>query len=321
MNVDSRIFIAGHKGLVGSACARVFAASGHRNLLLRSRSELDLRDAAAVDAFYRKERPEYVVVAAAKVGGIGANSAYPVDFLLHNLEIQNNLIRGAFEHGVTKLLFLGSTCIYPKLAPQPLSEESLLTGPLEPTNEAYAVAKIAGIKLCQAYAKQYGARFISAMPTNLYGIGDNFDLANSHVLPAMIRRFSEAKEAGKPSVTLWGDGTPRREFLFSDDLAEACLFLLKNYEDPGIINIGCGEDLSIRDLAALVAETVGYEGETLWDTSKPNGTPRKLVNVAKIRALGWAPKTPLADGLRIVADWWNETRLASKGHEAEALRL
>ena len=315
MQLDSRIFIAGHRGLVGSACARVFAGAGYRNLLLRSRAELDLRDTAAVNAFYREARPEYVVVAAAKVGGIGANSAYPVDFLLHNLEIQNNLIRGAFEHGVTKLLFLGSTCIYPKLAPQPMTEDALLGGPLEPTNEPYAIAKIAGIKLCQAYARQHGARFISGMPTNLYGIGDNFDLANSHVLPAMIRRFWEAKEAGAPSVTLWGDGTPRREFLFSDDLAEACLFLLRNYEEPGIINIGCGEDLSIRELAALIAEIVGYEGETRWDTTKPNGTPRKLSDVSKITALGWKAKTPLPEGLRRVVAWWQENHAA--GAKAE----
>ena len=263
-----------------------------------------MRDALAVDRFYREERPEYVVVAAAKVGGIGANSTYPVDFLLHNLEIQNNLIRGAFEHGVTKLLFLGSSCIYPKLAPQPIVESALLSGPLEPTNEAYAIAKIAGIKLCQAYARQYGARFISGMPTNLYGPGDNYDLANSHVLPALIRRFHEAKENGAPSVTLWGTGSAMREFLYSDDLAEACLLLLRQYESPEVINIGSSIELTIRALAEKIAGLIGYKGEILWDATKPDGTPRKILDNGKINALGWSPRIPLDEGIRkAYAEW------------------
>jgi len=304
VNTDTRIFIAGHRGLVGSACVRVFQAAGYGNLVTRSRAELDLRDTRAVEAFYAAERPEVVVVAAAKVGGILANSTRPVDFLLHNLEIQNNLIRGAHEHGVRKLLFLGSSCIYPKLAPQPIREASLLTGPLEPTNEAYAIAKIAGIRLCQAYAQQNGAKFLSAMPTNLYGIGDNFDLQTSHVLPALIRRFHEAGERGDASVTLWGSGSPRREFLFADDLAEACLFLLQKYESPEIVNIGCGEDLTIRELAEQIARLTGFTGEVRWDTAKPDGTPRKLLDVSRLAALGWKPRIPLAEGLRKTYDWW-----------------
>ncbi len=290
--------------MVGSACVRIFREAGHSNLITRTRAELDLRDKAAVDAFYRAERPEYVIDAAAKVGGIAANWDFPVDFLLHNLEIQNNLIRGAHEHGVAKLLFLGSSCIYPKLAPQPLTEDSLLTGPLEPTNEPYAIAKIAGIRLCQAYARQYGARFISAMPTNLYGIADNFDLQTSHVLPALIRRFHEARQRGDASLVLWGTGTPRREFLYADDVAEACLFLLRHYESPEIVNIGCGEDLTIRELAEKIARLVGFTGAIEWDASKPDGTPRKLLDVRRLKSLGWAPKTSLDAGLEKAYAWW-----------------
>ena len=304
MNPRAAVYVAGHRGMVGSALVRLLRARGFDNLLLRTRAELDLRDTRAVEAFYAAERPEVVVVAAAKVGGILANSTRPVDFLLHNLEIQNNLIRGAHEHGVRKLLFLGSSCIYPKLAPQPIREASLLTGPLEPTNEAYAIAKIAGIRLCQAYAQQNGAKFLSAMPTNLYGIGDNFDLQTSHVLPALIRRFHEAGERGDASVTLWGSGSPRREFLFADDLAEACLFLLQKYESPEIVNIGCGEDLTIRELAEQIARLTGFTGEVRWDTAKPDGTPRKLLDVSRLAALGWKPRIPLAEGLRKTYDWW-----------------
>jgi len=290
--------------MVGSACVRIFREAGYSHLITRTRAELDLRDKAAVDAFYRAERPEYVIDAAAKVGGIAANWNFPVDFLLHNLEIQNNLIRGAHEHGVAKLLFLGSSCIYPKLAPQPLTEDSLLTGLLEPTNEPYAIAKIAGIRLCQAYARQYGARFISAMPTNLYGIADNFDLQTSHVLPALIRRFHEAKQRGDAALTLWGTGSPRREFLYADDVAEACLYLLRHYESPEIVNIGCGEDLTIRELAGKIARLVGFTGPIQWDPSKPDGTPRKLLDVSRIKSLGWAPKTSLDAGLEKAYAWW-----------------
>ena len=290
--------------MVGSACVRIFREAGYANLITRTHAELDLRDKAAVDAFYRTERPEYVIDAAAKVGGIAANWNFPVDFLLHNLEIQNNLIRGAHEHGVAKLLFLGSSCIYPKLAPQPLTEDSLLTGLLEPTNEPYAIAKIAGIRLCQAYARQYGARFISAMPTNLYGIADNFDLQTSHVLPALIRRFHEAKQRGDAALTLWGTGSPRREFLYADDVAEACLYLLRHYESPEIVNIGCGEDLTIRELAGKIARLVGFTGPIQWDPSKPDGTPRKLLDVSRIKSLGWAPKTSLDAGLEKAYAWW-----------------
>ncbi len=310
MNEESPIFIAGHRGLVGSACVRVFRAAGYGNLILRTRAELDLLDRARVDAFYREAKPECVVVAAARVGGIVANKTYPVDFLLENLEIQNNLIRGAFEGGVKKLLFLGSSCIYPKLAPQPIREDSLLTGPLEPTNEAYALAKIAGIGLCQAYARQHGACFISAMPTNMYGPGDNFDLENSHVLPAMIRRFHEAKEGKAPSVTLWGTGAPRREFLYSDDLAEACLLLLREYENPAeIVNIGYGDDVTIRALAETVAKIIGYAGRIEWDASRPDGTPRKLLDSARMRALGWAPRVSLEEGVaKSYALWRSQGR-------------
>ena len=298
------IFIAGHRGLVGSAVARRFGRDPGWRLVNRTRAELDLADSHAVEAFFRKERPSAVVVAAAKVGGIKANNDLPVDFLLDNLQIQSSILQAAHKYPVDKLLFLGSSCIYPKHAPQPIREESLLTGPLEPTNEAYAIAKIAGIKLVQSYRRQFGCRFISAMPTNLYGPGDNFSLDSSHVLPAMLRKFHEAKRAGRPSVTLWGDGSPYREFLHVDDLADACHLLVETYDSGDIVNIGCGEDLTIRALAATVAEVVNYRGAIQWDTSKPNGTPRKLLDVSRIFALGWRPRIALPEGVRSTYQWF-----------------
>ncbi|MGD9410195.1 MAG: GDP-L-fucose synthase [Thiohalocapsa sp.] len=304
MNQDARIYVAGHRGLVGSAILRALEARGCTQLITRTSRELDLRDQAAVRAFYAAERPEYVFLAAAKVGGILANDTYPAEFLYDNLMIEANLIHGAWEAGVEKLLFLGSTCIYPKHAPQPMHEDALLTGPLEPTNEWYAVAKIAGIKLCQAYRRQYGARFISAMPTNLYGPGDNFDLEKSHVMPALIRKFHEAKERGDATVTVWGTGTPRREFLHVDDCADACLFLMEHYDGSDFVNIGVGDDISIRELVELVRRVVGFDGEVVWDTSKPDGTPRKLVDVGRINGLGWRAKMPLEDGVRATYEWF-----------------
>ncbi|MEW2518304.1 GDP-L-fucose synthase family protein [Actinacidiphila alni] len=299
----ARIFVAGHRGLVGSAVTRRLTADGHR-VLTRSRAELDLRDAAATAAYLRDQRPDAVVLAAAKVGGIMANSTYPVQFLEDNLRIQLSVIAGAHEAGVPRLLFLGSSCIYPKLAPQPIPEDALLTGPLEPTNEAYALAKIAGIVQVQSYRKQYGASYISAMPTNLYGPGDNFDLATSHVLPALIRRFHEAERDGVPELTLWGSGTPRREFLHVDDLAAACALLLRVYDGAEPVNVGCGEDLTIRELAETVQDVVGYRGTIGWDTTKPDGTPRKLLDVSRLQALGWRPEIALKDGIAAVyADW------------------
>ncbi len=294
---DARIFIAGHRGLVGSAIWRKLASLGFANLIGRTRSELNLLDANAVRNFYRHEKPEYVVVAAAKVGGIQANRSQPADFLYENLAIQNHLIHGAFENDVRKLLFLGSSCIYPKMAPQPLKEDYLLTGPLEPTNQWYAVAKIAGIKLCEAYHEQHGRNFISAMPTNLYGPNDNYDLQTSHVLPALIRKFHQAKISRAPAVTCWGTGAPFREFLHSDDLAEACLFLLENYDQKQFINVGSGKEITIRDLTGLVTKIVGYEGEITWDTSMPDGTPRKLMDSSRLFALGWKPKINLETGI------------------------
>jgi len=304
MNTGDAIFVAGHRGMVGSALVRLLKKHGFTNLLLRTRAELDLCDAAAVRAFYAKEKPAYVFVAAARVGGIWANALRPVEFLSENLRIELNLIDGAYEAGVTKLLFLGSSCIYPKMAPQPIREDSLLTGSLEATNEAYALAKICGVRLCQAYAKQHGARFISAMPTNLYGPEDNFDLVTAHVLPALIGRFHVAKNSGDASVTLWGTGSPYREFLHVDDLAEACLFLMENYESPELINVGCGNDLRIRELADMVRNVVGYSGDIAWDTSKPDGTPRKLLDVSKLAKLGWKARIGLEEGLRTTYDWW-----------------
>jgi GDP-L-fucose synthase len=295
---DAAVYVAGHRGMVGSALVRLLRARGMTNLLLRTRAELDLCDTRAVNAFYAKSRPDYVIVAAARVGGIWANAMLPVEFLSENLQIELNLINGAHAGGVKKLLFLGSSCIYPRLAPQPIPESSLLTGSLEPTNEPYALAKICGIKLCQAYAKQFGANFISAMPTNLYGPGDNFDLETSHVVPALLHKLHLAKEKGHKSVTLWGTGSPYREFLHVDDLAQACLFLLENYDSPELINVGCGRDITIRDLTELVGRVVGYSGQLEWDTTKPDGSPRKLLDVSKLNALGWKATVRLKDGLR-----------------------
>jgi GDP-L-fucose synthase len=301
---DARVYVAGHRGLVGSAVWRRLQAQGFTNLVGRTSTDLDLRDREATFAFFAAEQPQYVVLAAAKVGGILANATYPNDFLSDNLRIQLNVLDAAHEHGVTRLLFLGSSCIYPKHAPQPIREDSLLTGPLEPTNDAYAIAKIAGVLQVQALRRQHGVSFISAMPTNLYGPGDNFDLQTSHVLPAMIRRFHEAKQSGAPSVTLWGSGTPRREFLHVDDLARACLHLLEHYDDPAPINVGTGADLTIRELAETVASVVGYTGRVEWDTSKPDGTPRKLLKVSRLQSLGWQPTITLDDGIRATYAWY-----------------
>jgi GDP-L-fucose synthase len=306
MNRDASIFVAGERGLVGSALVRALESRGFTNLISAPRAALDLREQLAVDRFFTLRRPQYVFMAAAKVGGIAANDRYPADFIRDNLLIQNNLIDASHRHGVRKFCFLGSSCIYPRLAPQPLREDSLLTGPLEPTNEWYAVAKIAGIKMCLAYARQYGFRAISAMPTNLYGPGDNFDLQSSHVLPALIRKFHEAKESGSAAVTVWGSGSPRREFLHVDDLADALCLLMISYDSPEIINIGCGADVTIAELAALVRDVVGFKGELTFDHSKPDGTPRKLLDVTKMTELGWKPRIALADGIRSTYHWFLE---------------
>lgn len=299
----ARVFVAGHRGLVGSAVARRLSAQGY-DVLTRTRAELDLRDAGATEAYLRSARPDAVVLAAAKVGGIMANSTYPVQFLEDNLSIQLSVIAGAHRAGVRRLLFLGSSCIYPKHAAQPITEDALLSGPLEPTNEAYAIAKIAGLVQIRSYRRQYGASFISAMPTNLYGPGDNFDLETSHVLPALIRRFHEAKEQGLPELTLWGTGTPLREFLHVDDLAAACEVLLRRYDGDDTVNVGCGSDLTIADLAACVAEAVGYEGRIAFDPSRPDGTPRKLLDISRMRALGWTPTIPLVEGIARTYQAW-----------------
>ena len=304
MDKTDKIFVAGHRGMVGSAMMRRLQADGFKNLLIRDRSELDLTDESAVAKFFLKEKPTIVICAAAKVGGIQANNDYPVQFLLDNLRIQNNVIRSAYDSEVRKLLFLGSSCIYPKFAPQPIPETALLSGPLEPTNEAYAIAKIAGIKLCQAYCREYGANFISAMPTNLYGPNDNFDLETSHVLAALLRKAHEARMRNDQRVIVWGTGKPRREFLHVDDLASACLLLLEKYDSPDIVNVGYGEDISIRELAELICEVVGFDGELAWDTSKPDGTPRKLLDVSKLRALGWKPAISLRDGIARTYQWF-----------------
>lgn len=304
MEPGSRIFVAGHRGLVGSAVCRILEARGFDQLVTRTRDELDLRDPASVDAFFRVERPEYVILAAARVGGILANDSYPVDFLRDNLEIQTHVIDSSYRHEVRKLAFLGSSCIYPRLAEQPIREDSLLTGPLESTNEWYAIAKIAGIKLCQAYARQHGFNAISLMPTNLYGPGDNFDLETSHVLPALIRKFHEARIAGAGKVTVWGSGEPRREFLFVDDLAEAICFLMQTYDSPEIINVGVGQDIRIAELAELIAEIVGFDGEIVYDRSRPDGTPRKLLDVSRIRDLGWSATTSLREGITATYRWY-----------------
>jgi GDP-L-fucose synthase len=311
MEKDDSIFLAGHRGLVGSAIERRLTSEGFARLLTRSRAELDLTDAAMVEAFFAKNKPAYVIAAAAKVGGIKANNEQPVEFLLANLQIQNNLIRAAYEHGARKLLFLGSSCIYPKLAPQPIPESALLGGRLEPTNEAYAIAKIAGIKLCQAYNREYGANFISAMPTNLYGPNDNFDLATSHVLAALLRKAHEAKNSGAREIVVWGSGRPRREFLHVDDLASACVFLLRNYDSPEIINVGAGRDISIRELAELICEVVGFSGGLSWDASQPDGTPRKLLDVSKIHSLGWEAGISLRDGIARTYEWFQQNSAAS----------
>ena len=300
------IYVAGHRGLVGSAVVRRLRAAGEDDLLLRDRSELDLTNRAAVESFFGEARPRWVFLAAAKVGGILANATHPGDFIRENLAIQLNVIDAARRHGVEKLLFLGSSCIYPREAPQPMREEHLLTGPLEPTNEPYAIAKIAGIRMCQAYWKQYGCRFISVMPTNLYGPNDNFDLETSHVLPALIRKCHEAKLEGAEAVEVWGTGRPRREFLHVDDLADACLFLMREYESPEVLNVGVGEDISIADLARLVADEVGYEGAIRFDTSKPDGTPRKLLDVSRLSELGWTARIGLAEGIRSTYAWFRE---------------
>ena len=304
MNKQDRIYVAGHRGLVGSAIVRRLQADGYDNLLTRTSRELDLREQQAVRDFFAVEKPDYVILAAARVGGILANDNWPADFIYDNLMMEANVIHASYENDVRKLLALGSTCIYPKMAAQPLKEEYLLSGPLEPTNEWYAVAKIAGIKLCQAYQRQYGCKFIAAMPTNLYGPGDNFDLEKSHVLPAMIRKFHEAKLGQSRSVTLWGTGKALREFLYVDDLADACVFLLQEYDDPEIINIGVGDDLTIADLADMVRDVVGFDGEIVYDASKPDGTPRKLVDTSKINALGWQAKTGLRDGIENTYRWF-----------------
>lgn len=306
MELHSKIYVAGHRGLAGSAIFRKLQIKGYDNLVTRTSQELDLRDRSSVFQFFAEQQPEYVFLAAAKVGGIIANNNYPVDFINDNIKIQTNVIEAAFETGVQKLLFLGSTCIYPKMAPQPLKEEYLLTGELEPTNEAYAIAKITGIKLCQAYNRQYGTDYIAAMPTNLYGPNDNFDLKSSHVLPALLRKFHEAKENGSPVVELWGTGTPRREFLHSDDLADACVFLINNYSGSEIVNIGVGDDIEIRELADKIRKLVGYEGEIVYDSSKPDGTPRKLVDVSKINGLGWKAQISLDEGLKATYEWFKD---------------
>lgn len=298
MEKNARIYVAGHRGMVGSAIVRKLEREGYTNLVLRTSQQLDLRSQAKVAEFFDAEKPEYVFLAAAKVGGIMANNTYRADFLYENLMIEANVIHQSFVHQVTKLLFLGSSCIYPKLAPQPLTEDSLLSGLLEETNEPYAIAKIAGIKLCESYRRQYGCNFISAMPTNLYGPNDNYDLNSSHVLPALIRKFSEAKESNEQSVELWGTGSPLREFLHVDDLADACFMLMERYNELLFVNIGTGEDLSIRDLAMMIKEETGYQGEIRWNTSKPNGTPRKLMSVERINQMGWKAQISLRDGIR-----------------------
>ena len=304
MQKSEKIFVAGHRGMVGSALIRGLETAGFNKLLKRDRSELDLGDSEAVTKFFCNEKPEVVIFAAAKVGGIKANNEQPVEFLLENLRVQNNVIAAAHESGVRKLLFLGSSCIYPKLAPQPIPESALLSGPLEPTNEAYAIAKIAGVKLCQAFSREYGANFISAMPTNLYGPNDNFDLETSHVLAALLRKAYEAKKSSARELVVWGTGTPRREFLHVDDCASACLFLLEKYDSPEIINVGCGEDISIHELAELICDVVGFDGELSWDKTKPDGTPRKLLDLSKLRGLGWTPTIPLRDGTAQTYEWF-----------------
>lgn len=306
MEPDARIYVAGHQGLVGSAIHRKLSEKRFTNILTRTREALDLKRQAEVEVFFEKERPDYVFLAAARVGGIWANNAYPAEFIYDNIMIQTNIIHASHVSGVKKLLFPGSSCIYPKHCPQPMKEEYLLTGPLEPTNEPYAVAKIAGIEMCRSYNRQYGTRFISVMPTNLYGPGDNFDLKTSHVLPALIRKFHEAKTERRPSVTVWGTGAPRREFLHVDDLADACVFLMNRYDDSGMVNIGWGEDISVADLALLIKDVVGYTGEIVYDKEKPDGMPRKLLDVSKLKSLGWRPNLNLREGIEKTWAWYRE---------------
>ncbi|MCF8460905.1 MAG: GDP-L-fucose synthase [Flavobacteriales bacterium] len=309
MNSNSKIYVAGHRGMVGSAIYRLLEKAGHSNIIVRKSSELDLRNQQQVNEFFAEEKPEFVFLAAAKVGGINANNTYRAEFLYDNLMIATNVIHASYENEVKKLMFLGSSCIYPKFAPQPLKEGYLLTGELEPTNEPYAIAKIAGIKLCESYRDQYGCNFISVMPTNLYGIGDNYDLKNSHVLPALIRKFHEAKENGSKSVEVWGTGTPKREFLFAEELADACLFLMENYNDRELVNIGAGEDVSIKELAELIKDVVGFKGEIKWNSDMPDGTPRKWMDVSKLSALGWKRKIELRKGIEMTyADFLNQQK-------------
>jgi GDP-L-fucose synthase len=310
MEKNARIYVAGHRGMVGSAIIRALLKRGFDHIITRTSKELDLRNQQAVADFFSAEKPEYVFLAAAKVGGIQANNVYRADFIYENMMIQSNVIHQSYVHKVKKLLFLGSSCIYPKMAPQPLKEEYLLTGLLEPTNEPYAIAKIAGIKMCESYRLQYGCDFISVMPTNLYGPNDNYDLNNSHVLPALLRKFHEAKVAGKPEVVVWGSGSPKREFLHADDLADACLFLMETYSEPGLINIGTGEDLSIRELAEMIARITGFSGKIVWDSSKPDGTPRKLMDVSKLHRAGWHHKIELEEGIRQVYEEVGEKAFA-----------
>ena len=306
MNKDDKIYVAGHRGLVGSAIVRSLQRSGYTNIIGRTHSELDLTDQAAVRAFFEEEKPDIVVLAAAKVGGINANNTAPADFAYENMQIQCNVIECAHRYKVKKLLFLGSTCIYPRMAPQPIPESALLTGPLEETNEAYAIAKIAGLEMCKFFKRQYGDNFISCMPTNLYGPHDNYDLSGSHVMPAMIRKFHDAKIQGKPSVELWGTGKPLREFLYVDDMADACVFLLENYDGEEHVNIGTGKEVTIKELADTVKRTVGYEGQIIWNDSMPDGTPRKLTDVTKLHALGFKHKVDLEEGVRLAYDWFRE---------------
>ncbi|MGV2883336.1 GDP-L-fucose synthase family protein [Paenibacillus taichungensis] len=312
MEKDKKIYIAGHRGLVGSAIDRALREQGYTSILTRTSSELDLRDNQAVDEFFASEQPDFVFLAAAKVGGIVANNDYPADFIRDNLLIQTNVIDASYRYGVEKLLFLGSTCIYPKMAPQPLREDYLLTGELEPTNKAYAIAKIAGITMCQSYNRQHGTRFISVMPTNMYGPNDNFDLTTSHVLPALLRKFHEARTQSLPCVEVWGSGSPLREFLHADDLAEACIFLMDQYDEDEIINVGVGRDITIKDLALLIRSIVGYEGEIVFDASKPDGTPRKLVDVTKINDLGWYARIELEDGIRSIYELYTSDSLVKR---------
>jgi len=316
MELEAKIYVAGHNGLVGNAIVRTLRERGYKNLVLRSSRELDLRSQSDVRDFFETEKPDYVFLAAAKVGGIHANNTYRAEFIYDNLMIEANIIHSAYLSGVKKLLFLGSSCIYPKLCPQPMKEDYLLTGFLEPTNEPYAIAKIAGLKLCENYCNQYGVNFISAMPTNLYGLNDNFDLANSHVLPALMRKFHEAKFNGSPTVEVWGTGTALREFLYVDDLADALLFLMQNYNDPVFVNVGTGDEVSIRELALTIKAVVGYDGDLAFDTSKPDGTPRKLLDITKLKSSGWSPKTPLKEGIETTYQWFVENYASIRGKAA-----